>query len=162
MFLANHPRNIPAAFHKPIGQILTRWSVTELYVQSIVWHVWGIKDPKTARMLTWDLPAVSKAELFRQLSPRWVVDTSQRSELKAIADEVDQLRVKRNRVAHGTWGFRPGDRKTLYLINASRKMRLRPKAEPVVLADLKSWAKQLDALNQRLISFHKKLGAPPP
>jgi hypothetical protein len=48
-FIATHPRNIPAGYYKPIGQILTRWGFTELYLQSILWHVWGLKDPKVAR-----------------------------------------------------------------------------------------------------------------
>ncbi|SRR5713226_7279970 len=162
MFVAKHPRNIPAAFHKPIGQLLVRWSVTELYLQSVLWHVWRIQDPKAARLLTWDLQAVSKVDLFRYLSPRWVTDPTQMAELKAIADKADELRVKRNRVAHGTWGHKPGDPKTLYLIHASREKRILPKAELVTPNDIKGWATQLDDLNRKLIAFHRKLGAPIP
>lgn len=64
-FIATHPRNIPAGYYKPIGQILTRWGFTELYMQSILWHVWGLKDPKVARALTWNVNAVQKSKLFK-------------------------------------------------------------------------------------------------
>jgi hypothetical protein len=104
VFKAKHPRNIPAAYYKPIGQLLVRWGFTELYLQSIVWHIWRIKDPKAARLLTWDLQAASKVELFKYLSPKWVTDPKDQAELKAIAEEADSLRVKRNRLAHGLWG----------------------------------------------------------
>jgi hypothetical protein len=67
-FVAKHPRNIPAAYYKPIGQLVVRWGYTELYLQSVVWHIWRIKDPKSARLLTWDLSAASKIELFKYLS----------------------------------------------------------------------------------------------
>ena len=63
VFKGKHPRNIPVAYHKPIGQMIVRWSVTELYLQSIIWHIWRIRDPKVARLLTWDLQAASKVEL---------------------------------------------------------------------------------------------------
>src|SRR5215510_13407539 len=64
-FKAKHPRNIPAGYYKPIGQLIVRWGFTELYLQSIVWHIWRIRDPKAARLLTWDLNAASKVELFK-------------------------------------------------------------------------------------------------
>jgi hypothetical protein len=64
-FIAKHPRNIPASYHKPIGQLIVRWNFAELYMQSIIWHIWGIKDPKVARLLTWDLGAESKGTKLR-------------------------------------------------------------------------------------------------
>ena len=162
MFVAEHPRNIPAAYHRPIGQLLIRWNVTELYLQSVVWHVWRIQDPKAARLLTWDLQAVSKVDLFRHLIPRWVSEPTQVAEIKDIAEKANELRLKRNRVAHGTWGRKPDDRKTFFLIHASREKRILPKAEAVTPNDIKGWAAELDNLNRRLIAFHRKLGAPPP
>jgi hypothetical protein len=47
---AKHPRNIPSSYFKPIGQLIVRWGFTELYVQSIIWHVWKLKDVKSARI----------------------------------------------------------------------------------------------------------------
>lgn len=160
--LFQHPRNIPAVYHKPIGQLLVRWSVTELYLQSIVWHIWKIKDPKAARLLTWDLQAVSKVDLFRCLSPRWIANPQHRDELKEIADSADGLRAKRNLVAHGLWGYKPGERTKLFLLQASRGKRIQPKAQAVSAAEIKAWAAELDQLNVRLIKFHRELGAPPP
>ena len=155
MFVAKHPRNIPSAYHKPIGQLLARWSVTELYLQSIIWHIWQIRDPKAARLLTWDLQAVAKIKLFGYLPPRWITDQSQRDELKVIANKADELRAKRNHVAHGLWGYKPGEPKKLYLIRASRDKRIQPKAELVTANDVKGWAAELDDLNRQLIAFHR-------
>lgn len=160
--LFKHPKNLPASYHKPIGQLLVRWSVTELYLQSIIWHIWKLKDPKVARLLTWDMQAASKIELFRYLSPRWIKDPADMAELKAIANEADDLRAKRNSVAHGLWGHKPGEQKKLYLLQISRKTRIMPKAQLVSVADIKQWATQLDKLNIRLFKLHRKFGAPKP
>jgi len=92
-FKARHPRNIPIGYHKPIGQLVDRWNFTELYVQSIIWR---IKDPKVARLLTWDLNAVSKVELFKHLVPRWITDAGNQVELEAVAKEVEALRQKKS------------------------------------------------------------------
>lgn len=161
-FKAKHPRNIPAAYHKPIGQLVVRWNFTELYLQSIVWHIWRIKDPKVARLLTWDLSAISKVELFRHLVPHWITDPTEQAELKSIAQEVESLRIKRNRVAHGIWGYKPGERQTLRLFQIKKETRILPKAEHVSVADVKAWADEIDKLNVRLVNLHKKLRAPIP
>lgn len=161
-FKARHPRNIPTGYHKPIGQIVVRWNFTELYLQSIIWHIWGIKDPKVARLLTWDLNAVSKVELFKHLVPRWIANPNDQVELMAIAKDAGSLRIKRNRVAHDIWGYKPGERKKLRLFQIKRETRILPKAEPVSVADVKVWAEEIERLNIRLVKFHKKLGAPSP
>jgi len=162
LFKAEHPRNIPAGYHKPIGQLVARWGVTELYLQSIIWHIWKIADPKVARLLTWDLRAESKVSLFKLLSPRWITDAADQSELKAIAAKANQLREKRNRVAHGLWGYKPGRPKELRLLRIKGNSRVLPKSEIVKPADIRAWASELDTLNKRLIRFHAKLGASPP
>jgi hypothetical protein len=161
-FKARHPRNIPAGYHKPIGQLIVRWNFTELYLQSIVWHIGGIRDPKVARLLTWDLSAISKVELFQHLVPCWITDPANQAELTSIAKEVESLRTKRNRVAHGIWGYKPGERKKLRLFQIKRETRILPKAELLSVADLKLWADAIDKLNMRLVRFHRKLGAPIP
>lgn len=161
-FKARHPRNIPAGYHKPIGQLVVRWNFTELYLQSIIWHIWRIKDPKVARLLTWDLSAVSKVELFQHLVPRWITDAKHQTELKTIAKEVKSLRGKRNRLAHGIWGYKLGERKKLRLFQIKGETRILPKAEFVSVADVKKWAAEIDKLNLRLVQFHEYLGAPIP
>ena len=161
MFVATHPRNIPAAYHRPIGQIIARWGVAELYLQSIIWHVWQIRDPKVARLLTWDLNAVAKVNLFKRLSPRWITDPRLRTDLAEIAKEADDLRTKRNKLAHGVWGYTPGA-KRLFLANARNEKSIQPKAEFVSVTDIRQWAKDLNQLNARLIKLHKRLRAPAP
>jgi hypothetical protein len=101
-------------------------------------------------------------ELFAYLSPNWLTDPNEQAELKAIAREADALRTKRNRLAHGLWGYKPGERKKLRLLRITKKTRLLPKSELVSVAEVKQWASQLDALNVRLLRFHQRLGAPLP
>lgn len=161
-FKGKHPRNIPAGYYKPIGQLIARWGFTELYLQSVVWHIWRIRDPKVARLLTWDLNAVSKVELFELLAPKWITDPSDQTELKAIAKEADRIRTLRNHVAHGLWGYKSGEPSKLRLAFIRRNTRLLPKAPVVTPAELKVWAADLDALNLRLKKFHGHLGAPTP
>ena len=120
VYKGKHPRNLPAAYYKPIGQLIVRWGFTELYLQSVVWHIWRIRDPKAARLLTWDLNAVSKVELFAYLTPKWINDSNDQTELKAIAAEAERLRQLRNRIAHGLWGYKPGERKLLRLAHSQK------------------------------------------
>ena len=136
-YKVEHPRNIPAAYHKPIGQLVTRWGITELYLQSIIWHIWKIADPKVARLLTWDLRAESKVSLFKLLSPRWITDPEQQAELKEIATKASDLREKRNRIAHGLWGHKPGKPNELRLLRIKGNTRILPTSETVSPADVK-------------------------
>lgn len=160
---AIHPKDIPAAFYKPIGKILVRWTFTELYMQSIVWHVLGINSPKAARLLTWGLNATDKVKLFTSISPRWVPDSAHQTEVREIAIEADRLRAERNSLAHGIWGYRPGKRKEmlLYYLNNNDK-KTKPKPENVDLKILEGWAKDLALLNTRVQKLHRALGAPTP
>ena len=161
---AKHPRNIPAGYYKPIGQLIVRWGFTELYVQSIVWHVWKVRDPKAARALTWHRRAEEKLKLFRALAPRWIKERMHQDELVAIHSEANRLRRLRNRFAHGVWGYVPGRRKILwqfYLSGIERSVAV-PKATCPTVDDLKQCASDLDALNIRLKRFHRTLGAPTP
>ena len=160
---AKHPRNIPSSYYKPIGQLIVRWGFTELYLQSIIWHVWGIKDPKVARLLTWNTNAVDKVKLFGALPPRWIKDQKQQKELKEIHAEAERLRQERNHLAHGVWGYIPGKRKEMlmfYLRDIDR--RIKPKAFRPNVMEVRKLASDIDALNARLKLFHRALGAPPP
>lgn len=161
-FVAVHPSEIPAAYHKPIGQLVVRWGVTELYLQSIIWHIWKITDPKVARLLTWELRAEAKVSLFRMLPRRWITDPADRSELQDLASAADKLRSKRNLVAHGLWGHKPGEPKKLQILRIRGETRILPRSVVVTPKDVAAWATELSQLNKRLIKLHRKLGAPTP
>jgi hypothetical protein len=163
IYKASHPKNLPASFYKPIGQIIARWLYTELYMLSIAWHALGIKNPKTARLLTVGLNAVDKVRLFGSLSPRWITDPSHRAELEMIRKEADRLRANRNKLAHGYWGYKVGNRKQMELFYLrENEVRIMPKPLPIDVGVLKTWAADLEVLNIRLKKFHKRLNAPVP
>ena len=161
--IATHPQNLPAAFYKPIGQIIARWGFTELYLQSIIWHVWGLRDVKAARALTWNINAVQKAKLFKLLGERWIANAKDQKELREIYSEVERLRAKRNQLAHAVWArdpTKPADLLLFYLPDVDN--HIKPKAARPTLSEIRGWASDLNTLNTRLKRFHKKLGAPPP
>lgn len=160
-YKAKHPRNIPASYYKPIGQILVRWTYTELYMQSIIWHLFKVKNPKAARLLTWGRNAVDLTKLFFSLTPRWIPDAADQAELITIHSKAERIRANRNKLAHGLWGYKPGNRKQLeiYFLREN-DVKIKPIPLRLNLATLQTWASDLDALNVRLKAFHKKLGAP--
>lgn len=158
-----HPLNIPSAYYKPIGQLVVRWGFTELYLQSIIWHVWKIKNVKVARSLTWNLNAVEKVKLFDALSPRWIKNLAEQKELKELHSEAERLRVKRNQLAHAIWGYVPGKRKEMLMFYLRElDQRISPKASRPTVTEVKKLAADIDALNKRLKRFHRQLGAPTP
>jgi hypothetical protein len=107
MFIAKHPRNIPANFYKPTRQLIVRWGFTELYIRSIIWHVLHITDLKVGRSLTWNINTVDKVALFKALTIRWVKDPVKIATIQDIPKEADRLRKERNKYAHGIWGNNP-------------------------------------------------------
>ena len=160
---AKHPLNIPSAYYKPIGQLIVRWGLTELYLQSIIWHVWELKNVKAARALTWNLNAVEKVKLFGALSPRWISDPIDQKELKYLHTEAERLRIKRNHLAHGVWGYIPGKRNEMLMFYLRElDQRIQPKASRPTVAEVRRLAADINALNKRLKLFHRHLGAPTP
>lgn len=163
IFKARHPRNLPASYYKPMGQILFRWTYTQLYLQSIVWHFFKIRDPKAARVLTFGLNPIELVKVFATLPIQWIKNPADVKELNAIHTEANRLRAVRNKLAHGIWGYKPNQRKVLRLTYAREAShRIIPGADPVSIGALKSWAAEFDALNVRLKKFHKHLGVPVP
>ncbi len=129
----------------------------------ITGHLLGVKDPKAERLLIWGLGPDAKVQLFSSLGQRWVADQPDRTELQAIVKEAGDLREKRNFLAHGVWGYRTERRKELKLFYlGGSKKKIMPSALPIDAKILKTWAADLDALNVRIMKFHKKLGAPLP
>lgn len=162
-YIAKHPRNIPAAYYKPIGQILVRWTYTELYMQSIIWHALGVTNPKAQRLLTWGRNANDLTKLFFSLTPRWIPDPSDQAEIIAIHSKAERIRADRNKLAHGVWGYEPGHPKRLEIYYLRENdVKIKPVPLRLDLATIRTWANDLGALNARLTAFHKKLGAPIP
>jgi hypothetical protein len=162
-FNATHPRNIPSVYFKPIGQIIVRWGFTELYIQSIIWYIWGIEDPKIARALTWNINAVDKVSLFKALSKRWIKDIAVQNEIEAMSIEAERLRCERNKYAHGIWGHRPGNKKDMRIFYLrSIDHRITPRNFHANITEVRKLASDIDALNIRLQKLHSDLGAPLP
>ena len=140
-----------------------RRGLTELYLQSIIWHVWELKNVKAARALTWNLNAVEKVKLFGALSPRWITDPTDQRELKYRYAEAEGLRIKRNHLAHGVWGYAPGKRSEMLMFYLRElDQRIQPKASRPTVPEVKKLAADIDALNRRLKQFNQHLGAPEP
>ena len=163
-FKAKHPAAIPASLYKPIGQILVGYTYTELYMQSIAWHVLRLRDPKAARLLTIGRNAIDLEKLFRSLTPQWIKDQADAKELLDIHAKAQRIRADRNKLAHGIWGYKPGQKprqmRLFYL--RENEQKIKPEAMFITQSLLETWVANLAALNAQIKAFHRKLGAPVP
>jgi hypothetical protein len=161
---AKHPPTIPNQFYPPLGRLIAGWTFTELYLQSITWHVLKVRDIKKARLLTWGRNANEVVKLFISLE-RWLPDALKK-EHHAIFSEAERLRAARNKLAHGLWAYLPGKPAKsrvwrIYFLREN-KQKIDPDTHVYTPVQVQRLADDLDALNLRLRAFHKVLRAPIP
>jgi hypothetical protein len=138
------------------------WNLTEMYAQNLIWFFLEL-DAKKGRILTSDLSAVKKLELFKNLTLRWVPNNNWKSEILAIHKEADSLRTERNKIVHGAWGHEAEAPRNLRLVQIMKtEQKILPRAEVWTATELSAVAKRIAALNSRFRALTKKIGAPPP
>jgi len=156
-----HPQSLPATYYRYIGEVVFRWTLLEEHLQTIVWHVMGL-DWKQGRLLTFGANADLKIEMFEGLALNSISDQAIAREIKSISNRADKLNSRRNRVVHGTWGFKskPREYRLFYIVNV--KQRIRPDTKKMRPQDLKIIADDIKELDDRLICLHQALGVPIP
>jgi hypothetical protein len=158
-----HPLDIPKDYYKPIGQIAAGWNLTEALIQSAIWHLHGITNPKIGRMFTYRPSSTEKLKIFKLTLNKFVIDLPLKSEMKAIYDEASDLRGERNTIVHGLWGRMPAELKNwkvFFLKDTDDTYRLQ--RLPFDHAKLVKVATRVRRLNVRLSQFLDTIGAPPP
>ena len=160
--ILNHPKTLPTMFYRRIGEISYRWNMIELYMQSITWHFLGL-DFKRGRLLTYWPGHQAKLAAFKALPEKWVPDDGIANEIRRIAKLASKMRIKRNNIVHGIWGHKPNEKKTLRLFQIeSASDRILPRSKIINQRDLDGQAEALGRLQERLVSLHKRAGAPLP
>ncbi len=158
-----HPLDIPPRYHKPIGQIIASWNLTEVLISSIIWHCHRIKSPSQGRLFTYRLDAIEKLHILKVTANKYVDSQPRKDTILDLHKEADKLRSRRNDFAHGFWGRMPNEHTTwklFYLKNTEHTYYL--KRDVLTLQELKDWAARFRKLNKRLNSFRLEIGAPPP
>jgi hypothetical protein len=165
VFKADHPLTLPAAYYKPIGEIIFRWSLLELYVENLVWHCMNLPGPKEGRSLTSQMSASNKLDLFNALTIRWVTDPAIKAEMASLHSAARKLSDYRNDIAHGLWATKPAEPKVLRLMRIPRTPtgpKILPRSRTVGSAEISGKAKELKVIVSRLRKLTKRVGAPMP
>lgn len=158
-----HPLDLPPRYYKPIGQISAGWGLTEALLQSAIWRLHKIKDPKRGRLFTYRPSSVEKLKIFKLTMEKFVTDHAIKAAMKKLHDEASGLRGKRNNFSHGLWGRMPSEPKiwkVFYIKDTDDTFIL--KREIVTLQNLQDLAAKIRALNVGLKQFLTRIGAPPP
>lgn len=156
-----HPQSLPAMYYRYIGEVVFRWTLVEEHMQTIIWHVMGL-DWKQGRLLTFGSDASQKIDMFRGLALNSISNEQDQREINSIANRADKLNTRRNRVVHGTWGYKsnPKDLRLFHIANVNQ--RITPKTEKKNANDIKNIASDISNLDARLIALHEDLGVPIP
>lgn len=156
-----HPQSLPETYYRYIGEVVFRWTLVEEHMQTIIWHVMGL-DWKQGRLLTFGSDASQKIDMFRGLALNSISKKQIQRKINSIASRADKLNTRRNRVVHGTWGYKsnPKDLRLFYIANV--KQRITPKTEKKNANDLMKIASDIGDLDARLIALHEVLGVPIP
>jgi hypothetical protein len=164
MVIHEHPIDIPADYYKPLGKIVAGWNLTEALISSIIWHLHGISNPKIGRLFTYKHNSEDKLRIFKETAEKYLPDQSSITTVNMLRlyKKADELRIKRNRFAHGPWGRMPGTEtwKVFYLNSAKETHLL--KREEVTVPKLEELATDVQTLNKDLYAFIHENGIDSP
>jgi hypothetical protein len=102
--------DISMSHERLIGRVVSAWAKLETVMQQLVWTLTGLSF-EDGRTLTGRQGPDWLIAVLRSLAERYISDEgnpSQRHKLLDILDIVDQRRVDRNDVVHGSWGRMDG------------------------------------------------------
>lgn len=157
-----HPESLPSVCFERIGEIAYRWTMIELYLQNITWHILGL-DFKRGRLLTYWPGHQAKINAFKALPELWIDDEEIANRIKSISKSVDSLRFRRNNVVHGLWGHEPEspDKLELFEIHTPGD-RVTPRAKPFAENELTNLAEKMKRVQDQLVCLNDDVGAPIP
>ena len=130
-------------------------------MQTIIWDVMGL-DWKQGRLLTFGSDASQIIDIFRGLALNSISNEEIRREINSIAKRADKLNTRRNRVVHGTWGYKSKPREYRLFHIANIRQRIRPDTREMRPEDLEAIASDIKALDDRLLSLHQAFDVPIP
>ncbi len=145
------PIKLPAKYYPAIGELLYRWALLEFQMQVIIWRTLNI-DNKKGRTLTVGMSARALMAILRTMSLRWAGNKTDIQMLNSIAKHAGKLINVRNSVAHGTWMYPSGGRKTairLHFMKETPEHRLLPRTKKYTPDKIKTDVGKLARINER-------------
>ncbi len=155
---------LPSTYLKAIGHITHQWATLEDNIGRLI-QVLTRLGRKDGRLLTSQLTARSKIEVFKALIERKMDGHKERSMAEHLATAAEQLADKRNKFMHGTWGHPPGKKNQLHLIfvGGSSSNRIMPRSYPLKskqLMELGDMMRRHNKIALRLLSILESEQAP--
>ena len=151
---------IPATYHKALGEVTARGSGVMFYVQSFIWHCLSV-GPKEGRLLTTRTGAQQLLATFGGLRLRWI-EPSDEQEIKDIVKLIRKLNTTRNTYVHGMWAAKTRSKELVFIGFSDNSSRVDPKTQVHPLAELRCLAKKYRQAESRLRRLHQKYDAPLP
>ncbi len=162
-FIMRHPANLPAKYYRAIGELIVKWNFVDFHMQSIARFYLNL-GPKESRVLMYKLGTRDKVDILRAVCLRWVSDPVHKKKLEKITEKFHKLSNRRNEYIHGTWGHKIGaprnELRMMYIRKAKEKIL--PLAPIIKPDDIQKIVSDLCGLGDRLVQFHKDVGAPLP
>lgn len=128
---------IPGTYLKALGHITHQWATLEDNIGRLIQVLTKISK-KEGRLISSQLTARSKIEVFKALIKRKMQGHKERSLAEHLATAAEQLNGQRNKFIHGTWAHPPGKRRKLHLIfvGGSSDNRILPRGYPLKSRDI--------------------------
>ncbi len=151
---------LSAKYYTPIGEVIFRWAQLEYQMQEIIWRALGI-DNKQGRTLTVGMGARTLAAVLGTLTKQWISDPTETQMTHSIAKGVRSLSDFRNQLAHGSWQYPKGGRKTDVFLHYMKEtdQRILPKAVKHEPTEIKAQAEKLRRLNEKAQDLIHRLDA---
>lgn len=128
---------LPSTYLKAIGHVTHQWATLEDNIGRLIQALTRLSR-KEGRLITSQLNARPKIEVFKALIERKMANHKERSMAEHLATAAEQLSERRNKFMHGTWGHPPGKKKQLHLIfvGGSSSNRIMPRSYPLKSRDI--------------------------
>jgi hypothetical protein len=92
--------DLPAALFREIGRVIVAYAKLEHRLSAMLYVLLGV-DPKRGRLAVREPRATDRVEVIRDLIQVGKIDVA--TDMKLLADAVDQAQRERDQLAHGIW-----------------------------------------------------------
>ena len=94
---------VPGPIVAQIGRICVHWSIMELTMERVIWHLSGI-SPKAGRLVTARQNIDPRIKRLKKLARQYLTNEAQ-EEIYAICRDIKDVQEQRNWAVHGLYGI---------------------------------------------------------
>ena len=141
---------LPVKYYAPIGEFIFRWAQLEYQMHEIIWRSLGIDNPQ-GRTLTVGMGARVLRGILGTLTLKWLTHPTEKQMATSIARGMRELDDFRNQLAHGSWQYPQGGRKSDVYLHYMKetKQRIMPTAIKHEPTEIKEKVEKLRRLNEK-------------